>query len=215
MTFGDTPHSNCTSEPDIDKPYSSSDLCIANVIFVFNIFLLNIPADIIICSSIPPEEELVAVHLSGLRKSLVSGSGVLFGLLAVHPRFKPCRFQLDLERVQYIFKRGLRGNQSGDSGELWKFNFPGYLAAAADPRLGRVGRARHLESKTRQIKPFSNVWKYQPCTGGSFCFPHYLGPACWNTQDWPAECWIICRPGASWWCRHSNGRGKRPAAENG
>ena len=60
------PHSNCTSEPDIDKPYSSSDLCIANVIFVFNIFLLNIPADIIICSSIPPEGELVAVHLSGL-----------------------------------------------------------------------------------------------------------------------------------------------------
>ena len=96
------PHSNCTSEPDIDKPYSSSDLCIANVIFVFNIFLLNIPADIIICSSIPPEEELVAVHLSGLRKSLVSGSGVLFVLLAAHPRLKPCRFQLDLKRMQYI-----------------------------------------------------------------------------------------------------------------
>ena len=50
VTFGDTPHSNCTSEPDIDKPYSSSDLCIANVIFVFNNFLLNIPSDIIKCS---------------------------------------------------------------------------------------------------------------------------------------------------------------------
>ena len=101
VTFGDTPHSNCTSEPDIDKPYSSSDLCIANVIFVFNNFLLNIPSDIIICSSIPPEGELVAVHLSGLRKSLVSGSGVLFVLLAVHPRLNSRRFQLDLKRVHF------------------------------------------------------------------------------------------------------------------